>query len=87
MFKRFFGSFDNTSIGFSGRKLTAWASIMIAAYVTYTLPLDVRLYALYSWQALALLCLGIVTFEQIIKFKSGQSVKETETVTKETEVK
>lgn len=87
MFKKLFSSFDNTSSGYSGRKLTAWASIMIAAYVTYTLPLDVRLYALYSWQALALLCLGIITFEQVLKFKSGQSIKETETVTKETEVK
>lgn len=78
MFKRLFASFDNTSIGWSGRKLTAWFSIMIAAYVTYTLPLYVRLYALYSWQGLALLCLGIITFEQVLKFKSGQSVKETD---------
>lgn len=69
------GSLDTTSQGYSGRKLTAVASIIIAAYVTYTLPIDVRLYALYSWQALALLCLGIVTFEQILKFKSGEKEK------------
>ena len=87
MFKKLFSSFDNTSLGYSGRKLTAWASVMVAAYVTYTLPMDARLHALYAWQILALLCLGIITVEQILKFKSGQSVKETETVTKETEIK
>ena len=87
MFKKLFGSLDTTSNGYSGRKLTAMVSVFVAIYVTYSLPSDVRLYALYSWQALALLCLGIVTFEQILKFKSGQSIKETETTTKETEVK
>lgn len=74
---KLFGSLDTTSLGYSGRKLTALFSIIVAAYVTYTLPSDVRLYALYSWQALALLCLGIVTAEQIIKFKGG---KEDETL-------
>lgn len=69
--KKLFGSLDTTSLGYSGRKLTALFSIIVAAYVTYTLPADVRLYALYSWQGLALLCLGIVTIEQIIKFKNG----------------
>lgn len=64
-------SLDTTSNGFSGRKLTALASIIIAAYVTYQLPADAKLYALYSWQALALLCLGIVTIEQVIKLKNG----------------
>lgn len=67
---KLFASLDNHSLGYSGRKLTAMASIIIAAYVTYTLPLDVRLHALYAWQILALLCLGIVTAEQIIKFKN-----------------
>lgn len=69
-------SLDTTSSGFSGRKLTALASIIIAAYVTYQLPADAKLYALYSWQALALLCLGIVTFEQIVKLKNGNEPKD-----------
>lgn len=67
---KLFASLDNHSLGYSGRKLTAVASTIIAVYVTYTLPLDVRLHALYAWQTLALLCLGIVTAEQIIKFKN-----------------
>jgi hypothetical protein len=80
MFKKLVASLDNTSLGFSGRKLTALFSVIIAAYVTYTVPLDVRLYALYSWQALALLCLGIITIEQVIKLKNGQAAKENEQV-------
>jgi hypothetical protein len=69
--KKLTNSLDTTSNGFSGRKLTALASIIIAAYVTYQLPVDAKLYALYSWQTLALLCLGIVTVEQVIKLKNG----------------
>ena len=70
--KKITASLDTSSLGFSGRKLTALASIVIAAYVTYNLPDDVKLYALYSWQALGLLCLGIVTIEQIIKLKNNK---------------
>ena len=66
-------SFDTHTIGFSSRKLTAFTAIVVAIYVTYTLPPDLRLHALYSWQLLALLCLGIITVEQIIKFKNGNN--------------
>ena len=71
--KRLISSLDTTSQGFSSRKLTALTAVIVAIYVTYTLPLDMRLYALYSWQLLALLCLGIVTFEQIVRFKNGKN--------------
>ena len=71
IFIKLFASLDTHSLGFSGRKLTALFSVLVGAYITYTLPLEVRLHALYSWQLLALLCLGIVTFEQIIKLKNG----------------
>lgn len=71
IFKNIFASLDNHNLGYSGRKLTAVFAILMGAYITYTLPLEVRLHALYSWQILALLCLGIVTVEQIIKFKNG----------------
>jgi len=71
IFKNIFASLDNHNLGYSGRKLTAVFAILMGAYITYTLPLEVRLHALYSWQILALLCLGIITVEQIIKFKNG----------------
>ena len=68
------GSLDNKQdSGFSGRKLTGLFSVLIAACVTYFLPTEAKLHALYSWQLLTLLCLGIVTVEQIIKFKGGNS--------------
>jgi len=68
---KLFASLDNTTLGYSGRKLTALASIIVGVYITYTLRVDAKLHALYAWQVLALLCLGIVTVEQIIKFKNG----------------
>jgi len=69
------GSLDNRQdIGFSARKLTGLASIIMGAYITICkLPIDAQLHALYAWQLLALLCLGIVTIEQVIKFKNGNS--------------
>ncbi len=68
-------SLDNKQdAGYSARKLTGLVSIITGIVVTYHLPGEAKLHALYSWQVLALLCLGIVTIEQIIKFKTGQNV-------------
>jgi hypothetical protein len=76
IFNNFFASLDNHNKGYSGRKLTASFAILVAAYITYCkLPTDAYLHALYAWQLLALLCLGIVTFEQIIKLKNGKEDK------------
>lgn len=70
--KKILASFDNKTEGFSARKLTAFFAILIGAYITkYQLPKEAQLHALYSWQIVGLLCLGIVTVEQIIKFKNG----------------
>ena len=67
-------SFDNHSLGYSGRKLSAFAGVLIGYYITcYKLPVDQQINALYAWLLFALLCLGIITFEQIIKFKNGNS--------------
>lgn len=74
--QKLFASLDNTTLGFSGRKLTAVWAVLVATAVTYTLPTDARLHALYAWQVLALLCLGIITVEQIIKFKNGSGGEE-----------
>lgn len=70
---KLFASLDNHSIGYSGRKLTALFSILMGAYITYCkLPTEAYLHALYAWQTLCVLCLGIVTAEQIIKLKNGK---------------
>jgi len=85
---KLFGSFDTvTNNAFSGRKLTAWWAVLVATCVTYVLPSDAKLHALYAWQLLALLCLGIITFEQIIRLKSSQTGTTTETTTTTSETK
>ena len=66
-------SFDTHTAGFSSRKLTAMWAVLVATMVTYVLPSEAKLHALYSWQLLALLCLGIVTVQNIINFKNGNS--------------
>lgn len=77
-FKKLVNSLDNNSVGFSGRKLTALFSVIIAAFVTYSLPIEARLHALYAWQVLALLCLGIITIEQVLRFKNGETKSPTD---------
>jgi hypothetical protein len=65
-------SLSTNNLGYSGRKLTALFAILMGAYITYCkLPTEAYLHALYAWQILCMLCLGIVTVEQIIKFKNG----------------
>ena len=74
---KLFASLDNHSLGYSGRKLTALFSILMGAYITYCkLPIEAQLHALYAWQVLCVLCLGIVTAEQIIKLKNGSKEDE-----------
>jgi len=71
-------SLDNIQgAGYSARKLTALFAILMAAYITkYRVPAADYLHALYAWQILALLCLGIITVEQIINFKNGNTPNE-----------
>lgn len=62
------GSFDTHSKAWSGRKLTAFISVVTSIYITvFNVKSDNALYFLQSWQLFALLCLGIVTAQQIIK--------------------
>ena len=65
-------SFTTDKIGFSARKLSAFVGVSIAVIVTSKLPQAERLHAIYAWQTFALLCLGIVTIEQIINLKNGK---------------
>jgi hypothetical protein len=86
-FKKIFGSLDNHTVdSYSGRKLTTVTSIAVAAYVTiFLLPEGDRLHALYAWLLVALLCLSIITVQNVIELKNGNSsTKTTTTATTET---
>lgn len=72
IFKKIDASLDTHSKGWSARKLTALFAVSMAAYITkFELPHEAQLHALYAWLLLVVMCLGIVTAEQIIKFKNG----------------
>lgn len=65
-------SLDNKQeSGYSARKLTAFGAFVYACYLANKLEEQNRLHAIYALLLIALLCLGIVTVEQIIKFKTG----------------
>lgn len=96
MFKNLFNSFSNNPGGWSGRKLSAFVAVMVASYLTiFLLAESDRLHALYAWLTFALVCLGLVTIPELIKFlatvkgtNGASNVTEKTTVeeTKETKV-
>lgn len=56
--------------GFSGRKLSAFFSVILCGAITYQyIKVEYLTEVLMVWLSFALLCLGIVTIEQIIKLK------------------
>ncbi len=71
-------SFSTGDGGFSARKLSAFAGVATCVYVTLKY-IEVQYLAevLTIWLAFALLCMGIVTIEQIIKLKNGNNTTET----------
>ncbi len=67
-------SLNNTDSGFSARKLTAFALMILIAYVHYKyVDLSNAIEAILIDLGGVLLLLGIITFEQILKFKNGNS--------------
>lgn len=62
------GSFTTDKDGWSARKLSAFAGVATAVIITFRLPINQFINAVYAWQTFALVCLGIVTAEQIINF-------------------
>lgn len=67
-------SLNNTDSGFSARKLTAFSLMILIAYVHYKyVDLSNAIEAILIDLGGVLLLLGIITFEQILKFKNGNS--------------
>lgn len=85
-FKRLVNSLDNVSHGFSARKLTAFAimaSVLIGHAIYYKHCFTKEDFSIYT-TVLAIdyiaagFFLGIITFEQILKYKNGDSTKQQE---------
>ena len=75
-----FGSLHNEKHGYSGRKLAGLTGMSVAVIITYLkVPNSDMLHALYAWLLFILICLGLVTFQQIINFKNGNAGSKTDT--------
>ena len=74
LFNNLFNSLNNQDSGFSARKLTAFALMVLIAYIHYKyVDLSNAIEAILIDLAGVLLLLGIVTMEQIIRFKGDKS--------------
>ena len=70
--KNLINSLNNTDSGYSARKLTAFSLMILIAYVHYKyVDLSNAIEAILIDLGGVLLLLGIITFEQILKFKNG----------------
>ena len=70
-------SFQNKEGGFSARKLSAFVSVAICVVLSFKYAESSILVDLTGvWLLFGLLCLGIITFEQIIKLKNGNKEDE-----------
>jgi uncharacterized membrane protein len=77
LWERFLSSFDNHSQGMSGRKLSAFAAVIIGVWISNKFTnADNLQYILAIWLIYSLLCLGIITFQQVIELKNGQQAQQ-----------
>jgi surfactin synthase thioesterase subunit len=67
-------SFDNSKDGLSARKLSAFAGVCMGAIITFKYVEGQYLVEVLAiWLIFALLCLGIITMEQVINLKNGKT--------------
>lgn len=80
-------SFDNRRDGYSARKLSAFAGVIAAYGLSYKLGTPENAdYLVAIWLVFSLLCLGIITAEQLLKYvKRGEGDVEIKSKT-ETEI-
>jgi hypothetical protein len=83
LMRKIIASFDNSTDGFSARKLSAFAGVIVSVIATFRfVDAATIVEALMVWLVFALLCLGIITAEQLLKFYSrGKATEETTTTT------
>lgn len=75
MIQNILASFDNSNAGFSARKLTAFWLVVLLTYIEgrYTNSENLVEIAIIDVCG-AFLCLGIITAEQIINLRSGNTI-------------
>ena len=74
MIKNLIDSLKTNADGFSGRKLSALVGVLTGVYLTiFKVPSENQLECLIVWLAFSLLCLGIVTVQNVIEFKNGKT--------------
>jgi len=70
-------SFNNDKKGFSARKEAAFGAFVVAVYLSYKFTTPSNLIeVLMMWLIYGLLCLGIITLQQVAELKSGKSQKQ-----------
>ena len=76
-------SFNNNTQGMSARKLSAFFACAVGAVLSFKFGSQGTAVELtLIWVSFALLCMGIITVQQIIDFKSGRVSTTTTTETK-----
>jgi len=83
-----YNSFNNNSKteGFSARKLSAFAGVMVAMIATFRFCDEkILVDVIIAWLLFALLCMGIITLQQVIDFRAGK-VSSSTTTTEKTKV-
>jgi len=67
-------SFDNNpNSGFSARKLSAFVGVVVAVYLSVkNCDSTVVVQLVMAWMCFILLCLGLITTQQIIELKNGK---------------
>lgn len=71
--KEILASFYNDANGFSARKLTGFASVVIAIKLSITYTTTAIFYeVLLAWMVFYSLNAGLITFQQFLEFKNGK---------------
>lgn len=85
-FKDLYNSFKTTDGGFSARKLAAFCAVVASMYVTVKHTDTSNLVGVLEVLLLfALLCLGLVTFGDIVAWRTGRTKETVKETVKQTE--
>lgn len=72
--EKLINSFDNENAGFSARKLSAFVGVILSVFLSIKYcDKEILETVITIWLGFGLLCLGIITMQQIISFKNGNN--------------